>query len=454
MQSEATTIYNIFDLGYDRNLSKDDAFYAEISRMKSVFDGVNPANISSGYLTSQLTMVSGNMQSSNFVSGSAGWRFTYDGDLEANSGVFRSELAVGTDPLWFKVDGNGNVWSGKSTLALAKISGFAVTNDGVGYFTAAIITGATVDGTTTLGGRAASVVASAIDSSGHFIDANLNTSAKTILGSFTFGVSGAIAIKTDDDNGIWISPTGILAKKSGSNTFSLEIDGDAIFSGTLSSASGTFGTITAGTISGVSISGATITGSTLTTGTTGNNVDITAGRIKQRTGTTEVMYTDVGTYGGWLGFKDTSGVNKCSIYVRDASSNISFVLDSGSLYMQAVNIYLVVGAGSIAPTSDNEALLGGNSTAFDTVYSYNYVDKCSIYDELDDIGIIKKIKPKKGEFDEYGYPKMDLNALPVFLKVENGNPDQTFRNLGRIVDLCLGAIKQLDEKIESLKKLK
>lgn len=79
------------------------------------------------------------------------------------------------------------------------------------------------------------------------INSTLNTATKQILGEFTFGASGAIAIKTDADNGLWLSPTGILAKKAGVTTFALETDGDATFAGTLSAASGTIGIVT-GTI--------------------------------------------------------------------------------------------------------------------------------------------------------------------------------------------------------------
>jgi len=112
-------------------------------------------------------------------------------------------------------------------------------------------TGAVIDGTSTLGGRLGSTIASAINSVGELITANLNTSAKTILGDFTFGASGAIKMITDANNGLWISPTGILGKKAGVNTFAIGIDGTANFSGTLSSASGTFGTITGGTLVGL-----------------------------------------------------------------------------------------------------------------------------------------------------------------------------------------------------------
>ncbi len=72
----------------------------------------------------------------------------------------------------------------------------------------------------------------------------LDAQAKQILGDFSFGASGAISIITDADNGLWISPTGILAKKAGVNTFAIEIDGDATFGGNLVAATGTLGALT------------------------------------------------------------------------------------------------------------------------------------------------------------------------------------------------------------------
>ena len=96
-----------------------------------------------------------------------------------------------------------------------------------------------------------SVIAGAINASGNFINdiinARLDTSAKTILGEFTFGVSGAIKMITDANNGLWISPTGILGKKAGATTFAITTTGDATFAGTLSAAAGTLGAITIGT---------------------------------------------------------------------------------------------------------------------------------------------------------------------------------------------------------------
>ncbi|MEM4271322.1 MAG: hypothetical protein QXO70_04495 [Candidatus Pacearchaeota archaeon] len=43
---------------------------------------------------------------------------------------------------------------------------------------------------------------------------------------------------------------------------------------------------------------------------------------------------------------------------------------------------------------------------------------------------------------------MDLDSLTDFFKTKTEN--KTVRNLGRVVDLCIGAIKQLDDKITKL----
>ena len=41
--------YDIYDLGYDRSMSKIDSFYDELSRVANVVEnGVNPVNIVSG----------------------------------------------------------------------------------------------------------------------------------------------------------------------------------------------------------------------------------------------------------------------------------------------------------------------------------------------------------------------------------------------------------------------
>ena len=145
-----------------------------------------------------------------------------------------------------------------------------------------IITGGSLDGTTTIGGRLCSTVAEAIDANGHFIDDRFDTDSKTILSDFTFGTSGALQIGTYSDGvsgDIRISPNGILGRnKDGDTTFSINgTTGDATFGGTLVAASGTFGTVTAGTLSGVEISGSTITGGTIQTATSGKRIRMVSG---------------------------------------------------------------------------------------------------------------------------------------------------------------------------------
>jgi len=90
------------------------------------------------------------------------------------------------------------------------------------------------------------------------ITSSIDSQSKEILGEYIFSGSGALAIKTDANNGLWISPSGILGKKAGANTFTLDNSGNATFAGTLVATSGTLGTITAGNINGVTITGGTL----------------------------------------------------------------------------------------------------------------------------------------------------------------------------------------------------
>lgn len=83
----------------------------------------------------------------------------------------------------------------------------------------------TIDATSTIDWRLASVLADAIDASGHFADDAINTATGTIIDSFSFGVSWALQIWSYVNWVSWdvrISPTGILARSlSGATTFSL-----------------------------------------------------------------------------------------------------------------------------------------------------------------------------------------------------------------------------------------
>lgn len=154
-----------------------------------------------------------------------------------------------------------------------------------------------------------------------------------------------------------------------------------------------------------SITGSTITGSTLTTGTTGPNVEISASRISQRTGTTEVVYSDVGTYGGFWGIKDTDGDSVAYWAVRESDGSLSFVIEQGSLYVQAEDDVIFVGdtGNDIYPASDNKMSLGLNAN--------RWADVRSVLINGADIGLANDWKLR-----EYPAKKEDI-----------GKPDEWFK---------------------------
>ena len=122
----------------------------------------------------------------------------------------------------FHADSSGNTWWGSILIgdAVAK-----VLKTGAATFTSISITGGVIDGTTTIDGRIASVLAGAIDASGHFADDAISTAAGTILGEFIFTGSGALQIGTYVNGvtgDIRISPTGLLGRdNAGATTFSI-----------------------------------------------------------------------------------------------------------------------------------------------------------------------------------------------------------------------------------------
>jgi len=208
-------------------------------------------------------------------------------------------VMIGTGNNVFKADANG-IYLGHATFASAP---FRVTPAGAVTATSIAITGGVIDGTSTIGGRTASTLATAIDASGHFADAAISTATNTILGAFTFGVSGAVQIGTYSagvTGDIRISPTGILGRdKTNSTTFSINATtGVAVLNGLVVGTNVGLGTaqdsagvttiigntvttsyvnalnVNAATVSAsISITTPTITGGTITIGT-GNNVFI------------------------------------------------------------------------------------------------------------------------------------------------------------------------------------
>ena len=152
------------------------------------------------------------------------------------------------------------------------------------------ITGGNIDGTSTIGGRIASTLATAIDASGHFADDAINTAAGTILGEFAFSGSGAIQIG-EYVNGVTgdikISPTGILGRdKDNATTFSIDATtGVAVLNGLVVGTNVGIGT--AEDSAGVT----TIVGDVVTTGFV-NALSVVAGSI-------DAVNINVGTLTGF-----------------------------------------------------------------------------------------------------------------------------------------------------------
>jgi hypothetical protein len=255
--------------------------------------------------------------------------------ITAQTGVcgLNSEVTGGVD--W-------RFWSGDSTPGS---SNFRVDDAGNLYAQTATIVG-------TISGRLTQTVANAINAQGHFIDDRLSTNSKEILGDFTFGASGALKITTDVNNGIWISPTGILAKSGGNPKFTLTAGGDATFAGTLDAASGTFGTITAGIL----------TGTILRTSSSGQRV---------------TMEGQFGLLPDKIGIYKIGGNETLQIYGGASYTIFSGALDvipvsfQGPFGYNAFNIHeTYIESRDIRPLGTSE-YLGSNGSRWHTLYTNN-----------------------------------------------------------------------------------
>jgi len=272
--------------------------------------------------------------------------------------------------------------------------------------------GTDVDLVGSISGRSTAIIAGAINSIGHFIDANLDTSAKTILGDFTFGESGAIKMITDENNGLWISPTGILGKKAGDTTFAIDILGNATFSGTLVAAAGTLGEITIGTnawhvdslgnmwwgnfanyadatykistagvgnLSGIvaasvaaeNITGTTITGKTLQTSE--SNARVVIDGDTDSINIYDASYLRALLDGSGINLYNTSG-NKSASMTADASGVLiidvsSFGGSGGAMNITgSMNVTGHIAAGDVVPKTNNTYYLGSPSYEWKKLY--------------------------------------------------------------------------------------
>ena len=178
------------------------------------------------------------------------------------------------------------------------------------------------------------------------VNANLDTQAKEILGEFVFSGSGAIAIATDTDNGIWLSPTGILAKKSGANTIALETDGDATFGGNLVAAFGTIGALSLATGGNIKMGKTAFTDDT----NSGFWLGDVGGVAKFKMGSSALKYfsydgTDLTMVGGNItgsvitgGTIQSGGATGSNIKISGADNELQFLYNnSKKAYMLALS---------------------------------------------------------------------------------------------------------------------
>lgn len=166
----------------------------------------------------------------------------FNGTIEANAGWLQNltvygNLTIGTS------DANGNVLSAgaiQSSHYVAGSRGWKISNGGDAEFSGA-----------TIRGRIEAL-------SGYLGDPNVSGDTLTVYGRLN--LSGGDVYAYYGTNRYIILDTAGLRFYSGSTTPSLELQlaGNAIFRGTLSGASGSFGTITSGTLSGTTIEGGTI----------------------------------------------------------------------------------------------------------------------------------------------------------------------------------------------------
>ncbi len=211
-----------------------------------------------------------------------------------------------------------------------------------------------------INGRDGQVLANAINANGNFINqvinAKLDTQSQQILGAFTFGASGAITINTDANNGLWLSPIGILGKKAGVNTFALDNGGNLALKGDLTGSTGTFGNVT---ITGGSIAWGIVGG----TGRPADNATVGA-----------TFGTNV--YGGGSGYNQV-GNNGYLTYITGDS------IVTGTLYANLCNVVNInadnINAGTItgrtlrtvAPasgTGQSVVITGGNNQNINFYY--------------------------------------------------------------------------------------
>ena len=349
---------------------EDDSLYNEYGKdLYKLTEGsssyiVDPERIASGSSVSSGSMSAGFLQSASYVEGVSGWMINSDGNVEFGSGYFRGDITGASGTFSGTITatlGSIGSWSINSTSIYTGTEGhsgytanagditiysdgsdasihaknFYIDTTGVFY-----TIGATIDGTSTIGGRIASTLATAIDASGHFADVAISTATQTIIGDFTFtATTGGLQIGTyvnGVSGDIRISSTGILGRDSaGATTFSINgTTGVAVLNGLVVGTNVGIGTaqtsaqvttivgntvttsfvnalnVNAATVSAsISITTPTITGGTFQTSASANTgIKINTTALAGYNGTVQTV--NIATDGsGWFGLTGTKAIS-------------------------------------------------------------------------------------------------------------------------------------------------
>jgi hypothetical protein len=405
----------------------------------------------------------GNLWSGNTKFDDAPFRVANDGTMVAKNAVITGTISGGiidiggADTTSFHVDATGNMWLGAAAFAGAP---FRVSNAGVATFS-----GYVEDGT-----AAADVNANTTTINGGKITANSITAAQILANTIT----------TSQLN---FSPVQAGGAATDINNYGTQIDYSRVYTPYLSALSANLGTVTAGTLNAVTINSSTLTSATI------NGTTITGGTYY----TSNNGGMDVLMSAGYLWLR-YNGVNKITMYANDEQlSRIEtdgFVI-GGAIYatsslgcpgtttintIQGTDGTHIYSNSSIRPIGNKAFNLGYSSTyIWDNVWADDFVNLCWWLDDEDDVALIKNIKPKKDDkgnmVTELGKPKVDYESLPDFVrtgykytKMTSAEKKKRFEkskdpvpdgllpgySIGKMLDLALGAIRQLDDRIIKL----
>ena len=209
------------------------------------------------------------IQSSNYVAGTSGWRINGSGAAEFAAAAIRDKvLATQIDARGLTIlDTSGNaILTAGASVSASTFSGNVNGNvAGVAASTVkdnaanALTNAATAQTTANTAVSAAATAQATADSKLARSGSQILTGPVTLNAASAFTVGNPALNGVAGRNGFYIGSTGIVGTKDGSATFTLDNDGNALFKGNLTGATGTFsGSIAVG--SSPAVSGETMTG--------------------------------------------------------------------------------------------------------------------------------------------------------------------------------------------------